>query len=264
VFLDIASQRDPETIKRKLPSMYHQFKQLGDLDITKQPMEVGPTCHYMMGGIRVDADTAATCVPGLYAAGEAAAGLHGSNRLGGNSLSDLLVFGQRAGAAAAAYARQFLKMPEINPQEVAVAAQSLVTPFEDSGTENPYAVIQDIQRCMEDHAGIVRTKEELERGLVVLDGLKERARTLKISGSRHYNPGWHYAMDVRSMLVVCEAIIRSALNREESRGGHTRLDFPETAEALENVNTLVRQQQDRMVCAYVRRPEMPADLKKLL
>jgi succinate dehydrogenase / fumarate reductase flavoprotein subunit len=264
VFLDIASQRDPETIKRKLPSMYHQFKQLGDLDITKQPMEVGPTCHYMMGGIRVDADTAATCVPGLYAAGEAAAGLHGSNRLGGNSLSDLLVFGQRAGAAAAAYARQFLKMPEINLQEVEVAAQSLVTPFEDSGTENPYAVIQDIQRCMEDHAGIVRTKEELERGLLVLDELKARARTLKISGSRHYNPGWHYAIDVRSMLVVCEAIIRSALNREESRGGHTRLDFPETADTLENVNTVVRQQQDRMVCDYVRRPEMPEDLQKLL
>ena len=244
--------------------MYHQFKELADVDITKQPMEVGPTCHYMMGGVRVEADTQATCVPGLYAAGEAAAGLHGSNRLGGNSLSDLLVFGQRAGAAAAAYARQFLKMPEINLPEVEVAAQSLVTPFEDSGTENPYAVIQDIQRCMENYAGIVRTKEELERGLVVLDGLKERARTLKISGSRHYNPGWHYAIDVRSMLVVCEAIIRSALNREESRGGHTRLDFPETAEALENANTLVRQQQDRMVCEYVRRPEMPEDLKKLL
>jgi succinate dehydrogenase / fumarate reductase flavoprotein subunit len=264
VFLDIANQRDPETIKRKLPSMYHQFKQLGDLDITKQPMEVGPTCHYMMGGIRVDAETEATCVPGLYAAGEVAAGLHGSNRLGGNSLSDLLVFGQRAGAAAATYARQLLKTPDINPQEVEVAAQSLVTPFEESGTENPYAVMQDIQRCMEDHAGIVRTKEELERGLVVLEGLTERAKKLKISGSRHYNPGWHYAIDVRSMLMVCEAIIRSAINREESRGGHTRLDFPETEDALENINTVVRQQQDRMTCEYEKRPEVPEDLRKLL
>jgi succinate dehydrogenase / fumarate reductase flavoprotein subunit len=264
VFLDIANQRDAETIKRKLPSMYHQFKQLGDLDITKQPMEVGPTCHYIMGGVRVDADTAATCVPGLYAAGEVAAGLHGSNRLGGNSLSDLLVFGQRAGAVAAEYARRLLKIPGINPQEAEAAAQYLVAPFEEGGTENPYAVMQDIQQCMENHAGIVRTKEELERGLVVLEGLKQRARYVKVSGSRHYNPGWHYAIDLRAMLVVCEAIIRSALNREESRGGHTRLDFPETEDVLENVNTVVRQQQDRMICEYVRRPEVPEDLKKLL
>jgi succinate dehydrogenase / fumarate reductase flavoprotein subunit len=264
VFLDIANQRDAETIKRKLPSMYHQFKQLGDLDITKQPMEVGPTCHYIMGGIRVDAETQATCVPGLYAAGEVAAGLHGSNRLGGNSLSDLLVFGQRAGVAAAEYARRLLKIPDIDPQEVEAAAQYLVAPFEEGGTENPYAVMQDIQQCMENHAGIVRTKEELERGLVVLEGLKQRATKLKVSGSRHYNPGWHYAIDLRAMLVVCEAIIRSAINREESRGGHTRLDFPETEDALETVNTVVRQQQDRMLCEYVRRPEVPEDLKKLL
>jgi|SwirhirootsSR3_FD_contig_81_1051336_length_7467_multi_3_in_0_out_0_3 succinate dehydrogenase / fumarate reductase flavoprotein subunit len=264
VFLDIANQRDAETIKRKLPSMYHQFKQLGDLDITKQPMEVGPTCHYIMGGVRVDAETAATCVPGLYAAGEVAGGMHGSNRLGGNSLSDLLVFGQRAGAAAAEYARRLLKIPDIDSQEVEVAAQYLVVPFEQGGTENPYAVMQDIQQCMEDHAGIVRTKEELERGLVVLEGLKQRARHIKVSGSRHYNPGWHYAIDLRAMLVVCEAIIRSALNREESRGGHTRLDFPETEDALETVNTIVRQQHDRMGCEYMRRPEVPEDLKKLL
>src|SRR5262252_8522840 len=264
VFLDIASQRDPETIRRKLPSRYHQFKQLGDLDITKEPMEVGPTCHYIMGGVRVDAETAATCVPGLYAAGEVAGGMHGSNRLGGNSLSDLLVFGQRAGASAAEYARRLLKIPDIDPQEVEAAAQYLVAPFEEGGTENPYAVMQDIQGCMEDHAGIVRTKEELERGLVVLEGLKQRAGHIKVSGSRHYNPGWHYAIDLRAMLVVCEAIIRSAINREESRGGHTRLDFPETEDALETVNTVVRQQQDRMLCEYVRRPEVPEDLRKLL
>jgi succinate dehydrogenase / fumarate reductase, flavoprotein subunit len=157
-----------------------------------------------------------------------------------------------------------LKIPEVDPQEVEVAAQYLVAPFEQGGTENPYAVMQDIQQCMEDHAGIVRTKEELERGLVVLEGLKQRAGQLKVSGSRHYNPGWHYAIDLRAMLVVCEAIIRSALNREESRGGHTRLDFPETEDALENVNTVVRQQHDRMGCEYVKRPEVPEDLKKLL
>jgi len=155
-------------------------------------------------------------------------------------------------------------MPDINPQEVEVAAQALVAPFEAGGTENPYAVMQDIQRCMEDHAGIVRTKEELERGLVVLEELKQRAGQLKVSGSRHYNPGWHYAIDLRAMLVVCEAIIRSALNREESRGGHTRLDFPETEDALENVNTVVRQRHDRMIYEYVVRPEVPEDLKKLL
>jgi succinate dehydrogenase / fumarate reductase flavoprotein subunit len=165
---------------------------------------------------------------------------------------------------AAEYARRLLKIPGINPQEAEAAAQYLVAPFEEGGTENPYAVMQDIQQCMENHAGIVRTKEELERGLVVLEGLKQRARYVKVSGSRHYNPGWHYAIDLRAMLVVCEAIIRSALNREESRGGHTRLDFPETEDVLENVNTVVRQQQDRMICEYVRRPEVPEDLKKLL
>ena len=190
--------------------------------------------------------------------------MHGSNRLGGNSLSDLLVFGQRAGAAAAEYARRLLKIPDIDAQEAEAAAQHLVAPFEENGTENPYAVMQNIQQCMEDHAGIVRTKEELERGLVVLEGLKRRAGQLKVSGSRHYNPGWHYAIDLRAMLVVCEAIIRSALNREESRGGHTRLDFPETEDALENVNTVVRQQRDRMICEYVARPKVPEDLQKLL
>jgi succinate dehydrogenase / fumarate reductase flavoprotein subunit len=263
-FLDIANQRDAETIKRKLPSMYHQFKQLGDVDITKQPMEVGPTCHYIMGGVRVDADTAATNVPGLYAAGEVAGGLHGSNRLGGNSLSDLLVFGCRAGRYAAEYARRLLKMPDINRDEVEIAVQQLVAPFEEGGTENPYAVMQDIQTCMENNVGIVRTKAELERGLIELETLKARAAKLKVTASRQYNPGWHYAIDLRSMLVVCEAIMRAALYREESRGGHTRLDFPDTHDALDNVNTVVRQDNGRMVCEYVTRPEMPEELKALL
>jgi succinate dehydrogenase / fumarate reductase flavoprotein subunit len=263
-FLDIANQRDAETIKRKLPSMYHQFKQLGDVDITKQPMEVGPTCHYIMGGVRVDADTAATNVPGLYAAGEVAGGLHGSNRLGGNSLSDLLVFGCRAGRYAAEYARRLLKMPDINVDEVEIVARQLVVPFEEGGTENPYAVMQDIQTCMENNAGIVRAKAELERGLIELETLKARATKLKVTASRQYNPGWHYAIDLRSMLVVCEAIIRAAIHREESRGGHTRLDFPDTNEALDNVNTVVRQDNGRMVCEYVTRPEMPDELKALL
>ncbi len=263
-FLDIASRRDAEFIKRKLPSMYHQFKQLGDVDITKQPMEVGPTCHYIMGGVRVDADTAETCVPGLFAAGEVAAGLHGSNRLGGNSLSDLLVFGRRAGLAAAEHARRFLKMPDINMDEVEAIAQSLVAPFEESGTENPYAVLQDLQTCMETNAGIVRTKDELERGLAELEMLKARVANLKVVGSRHYNPGWHYAVDLHSMLLVSEAIIRSALNREESRGGHTRLDFPDSTDEWESVNTVVRQQDGRMVHENVTRPEIPEELKQLL
>ena len=263
-FLDIASQRDAEFIKRKLPSMYHQFKQLGDVDITKQPMEVGPTCHYIMGGVRVDADTAATSVPGLYAAGEVAGGLHGSNRLGGNSLSDLLVFGRRAGQYAAEYARRLLKMSDINADEVENAARQLVAAFDGEGAENPYAVMQDIQMCMESNAGIIRTKAELERGLIELEKLTARASKLKVVGSRQYNPGWHYAIDLRSMLVVCEAITRAALHREESRGGHTRQDFPDTNEALDHVNTVARQQDGQMVCAYVTRSEMPAELKKLL
>ncbi len=263
-FLDIASRVDAETIKRKLPSMYHQFMQLGDVDITKQPMEVGPTCHYVMGGVRVEADTAETSVPGLFAAGEVAAGLHGSNRLGGNSLSDLLVFGRRAGLAAAEHAKRLLKMPDINTDEVEAAAQSLVTPFEDGGSENPYAMIQDLQTCMETNAGIVRTKEELERGLHELEGFKARLTKLKVVGSRHYNPGWHYAMDLRSMLVICEAIIRSALNREESRGGHTRLDFPDSTDDWEQVNTIVRQRDGGMVHENETRPEMPEELQQLL
>jgi succinate dehydrogenase / fumarate reductase flavoprotein subunit len=263
-FLDIASQRDADFIKRKLPSMYHQFKQLGDLDITKQPMEVGPTCHYIMGGVRVDADTAQSTVPGLFAAGEVAGGLHGSNRLGGNSLSDLLVFGRRAGLGAADYAKGLARTPAINPDEVEAAAQELLTPFNEGGTENPYAVLQDLQKSMEANAGIVRTKAELERGLVELEGLKKRVARCKVEGTRHYNPGWHYALDLRALLTASEAITLSALNREESRGGHTRLDFPARNSALEKVNTVVRQQNGRMTCEHVPRPEMPEELKKLL
>jgi succinate dehydrogenase / fumarate reductase flavoprotein subunit len=263
-FLDIASQRDAEFIRRKLPSMYHQFKQLADLDITKQPMEVGPTCHYIMGGVRVDADTAQSTVPGLFAAGEVAGGLHGSNRLGGNSLSDLLVFGCRAGLGAADYAKGLTRTLAINPDEVEAAAQELLTPFNEDGTENPYAVLQDLQQSMEANAGIVRTKAELERGLVELEGLKKRAAKCKAEGTRHYNPGWHYALDLRALLTASEAITLSALNREESRGGHTRLDFPARNPALEKVNIVVRQQNGRMVYEHVPRPEMPEELKKLL
>jgi succinate dehydrogenase / fumarate reductase flavoprotein subunit len=263
-FLDIASQRDAEFIRRKLPSMYHQFKQLGDLDITKQPMEVGPTCHYIMGGVRVDADTAASTVPGLFAAGEVAGGLHGSNRLGGNSLSDLLVFGRRAGKGAADYAKSLARTPAMNVDEVDAAARELLAPFNEGGTENPYAVLQDLQKSMEANAGIVRTKVELERGLVELEALKKRAAKCKVEGTRHYNPGWHYALDLRALLTVSEAITLSALNREESRGGHTRLDFPGRNAALEKVNAMVRQHNGRMVCEHVPRPEMPEDLQKLL
>jgi succinate dehydrogenase / fumarate reductase flavoprotein subunit len=227
-------------------------------------MEVGPTCHYIMGGVLVDADTAQSTVPGLFAAGEVAGGLHGSNRLGGNSLSDLLVFGRRAGLGAADYAKSLARTPAINPDEVEAAARELLIPFNEGGTENPYAVLQDLQQSMEANAGIVRTKDDLERGLVALEALKKRVARLKVEGTRHYNPGWHYALDLRALLTVSEAITLSALNREESRGGHTRLDFPGRSPALEKVNAVVRQQNGRMVCEHVPRPAMPEELKKLL
>jgi succinate dehydrogenase flavoprotein subunit len=263
-FLDIATQRGAEDIKRKLPSMYHQFMQLGNLDITKEPMEVGPTCHYMMGGVLVDADTAATTVRGLYAAGEVAGGLHGANRLGGNSLTDLLVFGRRAGAHAAAYAKDLAALPAINPDQVREIERIGLAPLEEPGKENPYTVIQDLQKCMEANSGIVRDKAELERGLGELQKLKERAGKVHVEGGRHYNPGWHYAIDLRNMLVVSEAITLSALNREESRGGHTREDHPLSRPELEKVNSVVRARNGTMECEHVVRPAMPDELQRLL
>jgi len=264
VFLDIASRRDAENIKRRLPSMYHQFKELADVDITKEPMEVGPTAHYMNGGVRVDADTAATAVPGLFAAGEVAGGLHGANRLGGNSLSDLVVFGRRAGLYAAQYAKNFRGALTIDAGQVEALARECLEPFERSGGENPYAIHQDLQECMQSLVGIIRTEGELKKALEEIATLRERCRRIKIDGNRQYNPAWHLALDLHSMLTVSEAVTRAALERKESRGGHTRDDYPKTDSELGKVNVVVRQVRGDMTVSREPLPHMPDELKKLL
>jgi succinate dehydrogenase / fumarate reductase flavoprotein subunit len=227
IFLDIASRRDPEFIKRRLPSMYHQFKELADVDITAEPMEIGPTCHYVMGGVEVDPDTGVSRVPGLYAAGESAGGMHGSNRLGGNSLSDLLVFGRRAGEDAARTAQQAgADRPVVSEVDVRAAAERALAPFSIAGGENPYTIQGDLQDVMQQLVGIIRKEEELTRSLAEIEALRERATRLSVEGHRQYNPGWHLAIDLNNMLLVSECIAKAALERQESRGGHTRDDFP--------------------------------------
>jgi len=232
VFLDIAwiGEKLPnaeEHIKKKLPSMYHQFKQLADIDITKEPMEVGPTTHYVMGGIRVDPDTQMSTLPGLFAAGECAAGLHGANRLGGNSLSDLIVFGKRAGEHAARFAAAHGK-PSIDETEVARAARETLAPFDraDTGGEGPFQIQYALQESMQELVGIVRTASEMEKAIGVVAALRGRADRVRVSGNREYNPGWHTAVDLPNLLTVAEAVARAALLREESRGAHFREDFP--------------------------------------
>ncbi|MFE9331203.1 fumarate reductase/succinate dehydrogenase flavoprotein subunit [Streptomyces sp. NPDC006925] len=241
VFLDVSTRMPAETIKRRLPSMHHQFRELADVDITAEPMEVGPTCHYVMGGVDVDSDTAAARgVPGLFAAGEVAGGMHGSNRLGGNSLSDLLVFGRRAGLHAAEYARGHTgERPRVGDAQIDAAAAEALRPFgvgsaseeeraqEPAAAENPYTVHQDLQRSMNELVGIIRREEEMSEALERLAELRERARRAKVEGHRQFNPGWHLALDLRNMLLVSECVARAALNRTESRGGHTRDDHPE-------------------------------------
>ncbi|HEY3528259.1 MAG TPA: fumarate reductase/succinate dehydrogenase flavoprotein subunit [Nocardioides sp.] len=229
VYLDIASRRSPEFIHKRLPSMYHQFKELADVDITAEPMEIGPTCHYVMGGVEVDPDTEMSGVEGLYSVGECSGGMHGSNRLGGNSLSDLLVFGKRAGDAAAAYVSGLGGVrPTLSETDLKSAEELALSPFDRSGegSENPYTIQQDLQQVMNDLVGIIRTREELAQSLGEIEKLKERAEHLEVSGDREYNPGWHLAIDLRNMLLVSECIAKAALEREESRGGHTRDDHP--------------------------------------
>jgi succinate dehydrogenase / fumarate reductase flavoprotein subunit len=232
VFLDISSRMPAEEIKRRLPSMYHQFKELADVDITAEPMEVGPTCHYVMGGIEVDPDTtAATGVSGLFAAGEVAGGMHGSNRLGGNSLSDLLVFGRRAGAGAAEYVRGLAARPTVTQADVDEAARNAVTPFDGADTEtdspeNPYTVHHELQQMMNDLVGIIRREGEVAQAVERLEALRERAKKVVVEGHRQFNPGWHLALDLRNMLLVSECVAKAALERTESRGGHTREDHP--------------------------------------
>jgi succinate dehydrogenase / fumarate reductase flavoprotein subunit len=244
VFLDIAwiKERLPkgeEHIKRKLPSMYHQFKQLADIDITREPMEVGPTTHYMMGGVNVDPDTQMSDVPGLFAAGECAAGLHGANRLGGNSLSDLIVFGKRAGEYAAKFAKEN-SAPQLDNSQMEALARYALEPFERDTAENPYQIQHELQDQMQDLVGIVRRQEEMEKALEVIEGLKRRAAQASVKGNREFNPGWHTALDLQNLLTVSEAITRAAIERKESRGAHFRDDFPGKSAEEGKVNIIIR------------------------
>ena len=262
-YLDI-SHKPAEYVKQKLPSMYHQFKELADVDITKGPMEVGPTCHYMMGGIRVEAETAQSSLPGLFAAGEAAAGLHGANRLGGNSLSDLLVFGRRAGLGAAEYAK---KAPQgtLDDAQIAEAERDMLAPFDRGQGESPYAVHRDLQEVMQNLVGIFRTEEDMTKAMGELEKLQARAAKVRVEGSRLFNPGWHLARDLKAMLVVSEAVTRSALARKESRGAHSRIDFPKLDDAGWGAqNNLIARDGDSMKLRQVATKELPADLKQIL
>jgi succinate dehydrogenase / fumarate reductase, flavoprotein subunit len=261
-YLDI-SHKPAEYVKKKLPSMYHQFKELADVDITKGPMEVGPTCHYMMGGIRVGAETAESTLPGLFAAGEAAAGLHGANRLGGNSLSDLLVFGRRAGLAAATHAKRS-SAPSIDNTQIDEAEKELLAPFSNSGTESPYAVHRDLQEVMQNLVGIFRTDEDLRKSLAELAKLKTRAAKVSVEGSRLFNPGWHLSYDLKAMLIVSEAVAHSALARAESRGAHSRIDHPNPDPVWEKKNNIVVCEGGQMKRRESPIAEMPADLKQIL
>ena len=269
VFLDIAwiKKKLPDAeahIKRKLPSMYHQFKELGDIDITKEPMEVGPTTHYIMGGIRVNGDSQMSSIPGLFAAGECAAGINGANRLGGNSLSDLLVFGKRAGEYAAAFAREHPRVP-LDDAQVRAAVDDALRPFDQTNGENPYAIQKALQEMMQSLVGIVRTESEMQHALQELAGLNVRAAKAGVTGHREYNPGWHTALDLRNLLTVSEAIARSALERKESRGGHFRDDYPAKNPEYATFNIVTQKAADGSM--KVRReplPPIPAELKQVI
>jgi succinate dehydrogenase / fumarate reductase flavoprotein subunit len=243
--------------------MYHQFKELADVDITREPMEVGPTCHYVMGGIRVDPDTQAATVPGLYAAGEAAGGMHGANRLGGNSLSDLLVFGLRAGRFAAEHAGALRELPAVDPDQVEAAEREALAPFERDEGENPYTVQQELQDCMQELVGIIRTEGELKSALERIAVLRQRASRVSVGGHRQYNPGWHLALDLRSLLTVSECVTLAALERRESRGGHTRDDYPKPDPELGKVKVVVRLRDGEPAVAREPLDELPDDLKRL-
>src|SRR6266545_1761544 len=264
VLLDIASRRSPDYIRKRLPSMYHQFKELADVDITKEPMEVGPTCHYLNGGIRVDADTTATRVPGLFAAGEAAGGMHGANRLGGNSLSDLIVFGRRAGLYAAEYVKSLKGTLRVDAGQAEAAARAVLAPSENTGNENPYTIHADLQECMQSLVGIIRNEGELRKALEEIAVLKQRLGRVRVGGGREFNPAWHLALDLYSMLSVSEAVTLGALERKESRGGHTRDDFPFADDHFGKVNVVIRRKGGAFSVAQEPLPEMPDELKELL
>jgi succinate dehydrogenase / fumarate reductase, flavoprotein subunit len=261
-YLDI-SHKPAEYVKRKLPSMYHQFRELADVDITQGPMEVGPTCHYMMGGIRVEAESAQTTVPGLFAAGEAAAGLHGANRLGGNSLSDLLVFGRRAGQAASEHANQ-VGPPTIDAQQVEEGARAMLEPFERPAGQSAYDLHRDLQETMHNYVGIFRNEPDLQKGLADLQTLKERVARVRVEGSRLFNPGWHLAQDLKSMLIVSEAVALSALERKESRGAHSRIDYPDYDETWGKQNNIIKREGEEMKLKQLPIAEMPDELKQIV
>ena len=265
VYLDVSTRMSAETIRKRLPSMYHQFKELADVDITKQPMEVGPTCHYVMGGVEVDPDTAAAAgtVRGLFAAGEVSGGMHGSNRLGGNSLSDLLVFGKRAGEHAAAYADGLTARPKLPQAAVAAAVEAALAPLSRDTGENPYALQADLQAVMGDLVGIIRRRADSSSALVRLAELRERVAKVSAAGGRRYNPGWHLALDLRNMLVVSECTAKAALERAESRGGHTREDFPAMDPAWRRVNLVCALDGDEVRLTRQPVPAMRPELLRL-
>jgi succinate dehydrogenase / fumarate reductase, flavoprotein subunit len=263
VYLDISYQPS-ERVKKKLPSMYHQFKDLADVDITRGPMEVGPTMHYMMGGIRVDADTAETTVRGLFACGECAGGMHGANRLGGNSLSDLVVFGRRAGRGASAYAAELKEFPKISEAEVNDAIAEMDAPLTRTGGMNPYQIQKRMHEITSTCFGIFRQEADLKKGLDLMSDLKEEIKKVCCGGGKVYNPGWHLSRDLRNMACAAEATGRSALSRKESRGAHSRLDFPDTDEDQARENTCISKDGDIMKVSKTPLPQMPAELKELL
>ncbi len=263
VFLDIATRRSEADIKRRLPSMYHQFKELGDVDITKEPMEVAPTCHYVMGGVEVDADSQQSIVPGLYAVGEASGGMHGSNRLGGNSLGDLLVFGKRAGDAAANYVAALSRRPVVNDRDVDAAETEALAPFSNLGGENPYAIQHDLQEMMFSLCGIIRTAAEMKQALEEIEELKVRAAKVGVRGGREYNPAWNTAIDLRAMLTISECVAVAALERTESRGGHTRDDYPGPDDHWGSLNLVLTSRNGKLALERKPLPIMPDELKTL-
>jgi len=264
VFLDVSTRLKPEVIKKRLPSMWHQFKELADVDITEQPMEVGPTCHYVMGGIQVDPDSgAATGVEGLFAAGEVAGGMHGSNRLGGNSLSDLLVFGRRAGIGASQYVMNLTTRPNVDEKNLEKALNDAEAPLNSSNKENPYSLHQELQQMMNDLVGIIRDGQEMKEAIEKLEVLKQKTKNLGVSGGKQFNPGWHLSLDLQNMLLVSETIAKSALAREESRGGHTRNDFPTMDKNWRSKHVICSWNGSKIETRIETLPAMPKELAEL-
>jgi len=263
-YLNIATQRSAEDIKKKLPSMFHQFKVLAELDITKDPMEVGPTCHYFMGGIRVDANTTMSSVAGLFACGECAAGMHGANRLGGNSLSDLLVFGYLSGKNAVEYAKQIAAHSEVDKEQVTKIIQNATNILNRESGANPFLLHEELELNMQNNVGIIRTKDELEKGIEQLEKIKTSYKNVKAKGTSQFNPGWHEALGLRNLLITSEAVARAALLREESRGAHTRADFPGEQKDWLQYNIITTKGEDgKMQLVKVKRPLPDADLERI-